>query len=125
VNAYLKEITGESFTAKDFRTWAGTVLATLALEEIEAFDSNAQAKKNIVRAVESVAKRLGNTKAVSRKCYIHPVIFDAYVDGTMMQTLAQRTRRAVRASGDLTESEEAVLALLQRRATAEQKRKAS
>ncbi len=72
VNDYLRELTGEDFTAKDFRTWAGTVLAALALQEFEAFDSQTQAKKNVVQAIERVAERLGNTPSVCRKCYVHP-----------------------------------------------------
>src|SRR5206468_8090253 len=67
VNDYLREIAGEEFTAKDFRTWAGTVLAAQALLELAAFDSKAQAKRNLVKAVETVAAKLGNTKAVCRK----------------------------------------------------------
>ena len=72
VNDYLHEITGEHFTAKDFRTWAGTVLASLALQEFEAFDSETQAKKNVTAAIKAVAQRLGNTPAICRKCYVHP-----------------------------------------------------
>ncbi len=83
VNNYLREITGEDFTAKDFRTWAGTVLAAKALQEFECCDSKAQAKRNIVRAIESVAKRLGNTKAVCKKCYVHPALLHAYLDGSL------------------------------------------
>jgi DNA topoisomerase-1 len=78
VNDYLREITGRDFTAKDFRTWAGTVLAVEALCEGEPFTTQKQAKKNIVAAVEKVAERLGNTVAVCRKCYIHPAVFEAY-----------------------------------------------
>jgi DNA topoisomerase I len=115
VNAYLKEITGEDYTSKDFRTWAGTVLAADLLRAFDAFSSDTEAKRNIVRAVETVAKRLGNTKAVCRKCYIHPAILDAYVDRSMLKTVADRARRAARKPGDLTEAETAVLALLQRR----------
>jgi len=81
VNAYLRDITGDDFTAKDFRTWAGTVLAAEELSAAARFSSTVQAKKNIVKAVEAVAHRLGNTKAVCRKSYIHPAIFDAYLDG--------------------------------------------
>ena len=88
VNDYLREITGEDFTAKDFRTWAGTVLAALALQEFEAFDSQTQAKKNVVRAIERVAERLGNTPSVCRKCYVHPTILDAYLDGSMIESLS-------------------------------------
>jgi DNA topoisomerase-1 len=81
VNAYVRQISGDDFTAKDFRTWAGTVLAAGALSELAQFSSTAQARRNIVRAVEAVAKRLGNTRAVCRKSYIHPAIFEAYLDG--------------------------------------------
>jgi DNA topoisomerase I len=84
VNAYLRKISGEDFTAKDFRTWAGTILAAEALVEVGAFASQAQAKRNIVRAVEAVARRLGNTRSVCRKSYIHPAIFETYVAGAPM-----------------------------------------
>jgi DNA topoisomerase-1 len=123
VNAYLKEITGEDYTSKDFRTWAGTVLAAQMLREIGAGRSETESKKHIVSAVESVAKKLGNTKAVCRKCYIHPAIFDAYVDGSMTSTVLQRARRA-RAANELSAGESAVLALLQRK-LARQRKKAS
>ena len=116
VNAYLKEIAGEEFTAKDFRTWAGTVLAARALQEFRAFDSKAQAKRNVVQAIESVAKRLGNTKAVCRKCYIHPAVIDLYMDGALLQTLARRVKKELtRSLHDLPAEEAAVLALLQQR----------
>src|SRR5436190_19208408 len=93
VNQYLHGIVGDEFTAKDFRTWAGTVLAAMALHEYENFTSQRQAKRYIVAAIESVAKKLGNTKAVCRKCYIHPEIFNAYMDGTLVQTLKNRTEK--------------------------------
>jgi len=109
VNSYLQEITGRDFTSKDFRTWAGTVLAATLLRDCEETHSQTGAKKNIVRAVEQVAKRLGNTKAVCRKCYIHPAIFDAYLDGTM------KSARAAKSIGRVTAAEAAVLGLLQRR----------
>ena len=125
VNEYLKDITGQDYTSKDFRTWAGTVLAAQTLQDFEASDSDAQAKRNIVRAVESVAKRLGNTKAVCRKCYIHPAILDAYIDRSMVKTVADRARRASRKAGDLTPAEAAVLGLLQRRLARETRAKAS
>ena len=121
VNAYLKEITGEDYTSKDFRTWAGTVLAAQTLQELDQFDSDSQAKKNIVRAVESVAAKLGNTKAVCRKCYIHPAILDSYLDGSLLKNVAQRARRAAR-RGSLSAAEAAVLGLLQRRLTREMKK---
>ena len=92
VNEYLRDISGEEITAKDFRTWAGTQLAAMALQQLSALDSKALAKSTIVRAVEQVAKHLGNTVAVCRKCYIHPAIFEGYLDGTLLRTLAERTR---------------------------------
>jgi DNA topoisomerase-1 len=115
VNMYLKEIAGQDFTAKDFRTWAGTVLAAQALQEISTFDSQAQAKKNILRAVESVARKLGNTTSVCRKCYIHPEILDAYLDGSLIDTLQQRAKDALRNVAQLHPEEAAVLAFLQER----------
>jgi DNA topoisomerase I len=92
VNAYLREITGEEITAKDFRTWAGTNLAALALREFEHVDSDAMRKRAVVRAVERVAKHLGNTPAVCRRCYIHPEVFEGFLDGTLLATLAAKTR---------------------------------
>ncbi|MGI8603499.1 MAG: DNA topoisomerase IB [Verrucomicrobiales bacterium] len=116
VNDYLREVTGADFTAKDFRTWAGTVLAVLALRECEKVDSKAKAKKNILRAIEHVAGRLGNTPAICRKSYIHPMVFDAYLDGSMLKTTRQRVRRELIDSiRDLTPEEAAVLTLLERR----------
>jgi DNA topoisomerase I len=89
VNEYLREITGEDFTAKDFRTWGGTGAATLALEALGAADSPTQAKKNIVDAVKCVATRLGNRPATCRKYYIHPAIVEAYIDGSLLEALAK------------------------------------
>ena len=101
VNEYVREIAGNGFTAKDFRTWAGTVLAVEALSELEPFETQRQAKKNIVAAVEKVAERLGNTVAVSRKCYIHPGVFEAYVANALTRptpsaTLSRREREFTR-----------------------------
>jgi DNA topoisomerase I len=84
VNAYLREVSGAAITAKDFRTWTGTVLAAMALGEFEKADSKARAKKNITRAVERVASTLGNTPTICRKCYIHPGVVDAYLDGNLL-----------------------------------------
>ena len=81
VNDYLKEVSGTQITAKDFRTWTGTVLAAMALTEFEKADNKARAKKNVTRAVERVASQLGNTPTICRKCYIHPHIVSAYLDG--------------------------------------------
>jgi DNA topoisomerase-1 len=116
VNEYLRQISGQDFTAKDFRTWAGTVLAAIALRAFQSFDSKAQAKKNILQAVESVAERLGNTVAVCRKCYIHPEIIGAFLDGTLARTLKQRAERQLRDEiKGLPAEEAAVLVLLQQR----------
>ncbi len=116
VNDYLRDITGEEYTAKDFRTWSGTVLAALALREFEKFDSETQAKKNIVRAIETVAERLGNTPSICRKCYVHPAVIESYLDGTMLEALRLRTEQEL--IGDLhalQPEEAAVVALLQQR----------
>ena len=116
VNEYLRTISGQDFTAKDFRTWAGTALAAQALQEFQDFDSKAAAKRNITRAIEGVAERLGNTQAICRKCYVHPAIIDAYMDRSLVKTLKRRTERALRGALHRLSSEEAaVLALLQQR----------
>jgi DNA topoisomerase-1 len=116
VNAYLHDITGDDFTAKDFRTWAGTLLAAMALEEFEAFDSETQAKRNVVQAIERVAERLGNTPSVCRKCYVHPAVLDAYLEGTMLEAVKQRAEQEIAdALPGLKPEEGAVLAFLQQR----------
>lgn len=117
VNQYLREISGEDYTAKDFRTWSGTVLATLALQEFEAAASAAEAKRNVLRAIELVAQKLGNTPAICRKCYIHPVVIETYLAGAMAQVL--RAGDGALQAGELQvlrEQEEAVLSLLQQAA---------
>ena len=118
VNNYLREITGEDFTAKDFRTWAGTVLATLALQEYQAFGSATEARRNIVRAIENVAARLGNTPAVCRKAYVHPAILELYTAGALpavsLASLHPKLKRQLRAELRRLQPEEAaVLAILQ------------
>ncbi|HXF16817.1 MAG TPA: DNA topoisomerase IB [Burkholderiales bacterium] len=126
VNDYLREISGCDYTAKDFRTWAGTLLAAMALREFETFDSHAQAKKNMIRAIESVAEKLGNTPAVCRKCYIHPAIMESYLEGSMLETLKHRAEeKLVHELQDLNAEEAAVLALLQQRLQREQRKPAS
>jgi DNA topoisomerase-1 len=94
VNAYLKEAAGDAFTSKDFRTWAGTVLACEALRIVGPAATQSEAKRNLVRAVDAVAARLGNTKAVCRKCYIHPVVIERYLDGTLANGLRGRSPQA-------------------------------
>lgn len=116
VNAYLKEVTGTDITAKDFRTWAGTVMAALALREFEASDTQAAQKKNLKAAIERVAARLGNTPTICRKCYIHPEVLDAYVQGQLQ--LEMRRDADEDPSGGMARlrpEEAAVLALLEAR----------
>ena len=116
VNAYLKEISGEDITAKDFRTWHGTVLAAMALSEFQKFDSQAGAKKNIREAINRVAARLGNTPTICRKCYVHPEIVTTYVEGSLLLEVKQRVEAELREDlPGLKPEEAAVLALLQRR----------
>lgn len=121
VNEYLRTITGEDYTAKDFRTWSGTVLAALALQEFEKFDSETQAKKNIVRAIESVAEKLGNTPSICRKCYVHPAVLDAYLEGSVLEAMRERTEQHLSEDLHALQPEEAaVLAMLQQRLKHEQ-----
>jgi DNA topoisomerase-1 len=116
VNAYLREVAGDDFTAKDFRTWAGTVLAAIALQEFEAVTHEAQAKKNILTAIEAVARMLGNTPAVCRKCYVHPEILDSYLAGDTIATIRQRVAGKIdRSLPRLKPEEAAVLVLIQKR----------
>ena len=89
VNDYLREITNENFTAKDFRTWAGTVLGAIALNAQGEFETKKQAKANLKTAICAVARLLGNTPAVCRKCYVHPAILEAYVMRTQIAGLNQ------------------------------------
>ena len=116
VNAYLREISGEDITAKDFRTWHGTVLAAIALQEFQKFDSQAGAKRNIRNAIERVAARLGNTPTICRKCYIHPEIFASYAEGSLLlETNAQIEAELRKDLATLRPEEAAVLTLLQTR----------
>ena len=116
VNDYLREVTGEDYTAKDFRTWSGTLLAALALQAFEQVDSQAQAKKNIVQAIESVAKKLGNTPTICRKCYVHPAVLESYLEGSLLEGMRARAQQQLREElPALAPEEAAVLALLQQR----------
>jgi DNA topoisomerase-1 len=114
VNDYLREITGEDFTAKDFRTWAGTVLAAIALNAAGDFETKKQAKANIKNAIGAVAKILRNTPAICRKCYIHPAVLEAYLDGNLIEGLKKRTEEELEKEViNLAPAEAAVLKLLQ------------
>jgi DNA topoisomerase-1 len=114
VNEYLREITGEDFSAKDFRTLAGTVLTAVALNAQEKFESNKQAKANIRVAIHAVSKILGNTPAICRKCYVHPAIFESYLNHESIDGLKQMTEEALEKEDiDLRSSEAAVLKFLE------------
>src|ERR1700724_1835069 len=113
VNEYLREITGEDFSAKDFRTWAGTVLTAIALKVQEKFENQKQAKTNIKTAINAVARILGNTPAICRKCYVHPAIFESYLSRQSIDGLKQMTEEALQKENvDLRSSEAAVLKFL-------------
>lgn len=116
INSYLREVTGKDFTAKDFRTWAGTVLAALALSEFEAFDSQARAKKNVRAAIERVSSRLGNTPTICRKCYVHPEILNCYLSGSLLFEIKEEVEAELRDDlAGLKPEEAAVMTLLQSR----------
>lgn len=115
VNDYLREIGGEYFTAKDFRTWAGTVLAALALRAFQSFETKKALKANVKQAIERVAAKLGNTPAICRKCYVHPEILNAYAEGALLDFLRQKSEIELSELEGLTPEEAAVLAFLQQR----------
>jgi DNA topoisomerase-1 len=116
VNDYLKEITGEDFTAKDFRTWAGTVLAAVALNALDVCETKKQAKANVKNAIGAVSKILGNTPAVCRKCYVHPAVLETYLSGSMIEGLKHKTEEALMQNlPDLRSVEAAVMTFLQER----------
>jgi DNA topoisomerase I len=114
VNAYLKEITGDDFTAKDFRTWMGTVLALTELAGIEAGESKSQTKRNVTSVVKVVSKQLGNTPTICRKCYVHPAVIESYASGSLREFMERRQTQTPEAAADLMEcAEEVVLELLE------------
>lgn len=110
INGYLKEITGQDFTAKDFRTWSGTVLAATALREVPPQETKRETERCVNVAIEAVAGMLGNTPSVCRKSYVHPGVVDSYRDGSMATVFGRKTRSSARAG--LRADEIALLALL-------------
>jgi DNA topoisomerase I len=126
VNDYLRDITGEDFTAKDFRTWAGTVLAASELFELGAASSATATKKNMVQAIKSVAAYLGNRPATCRKYYVHPAVLEAYEDESLHQLMAKFADTVLESQHSLRPEELAVVALLEQRLMQEiQQQKAS
>jgi DNA topoisomerase-1 len=124
VNAYLNELTGKDITAKDFRTWAGTVLATMALNEVKSFDTAVEAKRNLRTAIENVAGRLGNTPTICRKCYVHPEVLTSYLDGNLVLEIKSAVEAELREDlNGLKPEEAAVLAMLRGRLARELSRK--
>jgi DNA topoisomerase-1 len=116
VNAYLREITGEDVTAKDFRTWAGTVLAYRALMALQPGETERDARRNVVEAVRRTAESLGNTPAVARRSYVHPEVLEAYLDGSIGEALVSAAEeQEAPPQGTTPEEEEAVVALLRER----------
>jgi DNA topoisomerase-1 len=114
VNAYLRDVMGAEFTAKDFRTWAGTVLTAAELRRLDCFESMAEAKRNLVQAIENVARQLGNTPAVCRKSYVHPHVVDCYLEGGLAAMLEDGNDSFSASEVGLDPEEAAVLSLLRR-----------
>ena len=123
VNAYLQDITGREVTAKDFRTWAGTMLAAEALRAMGPAATKREAEKNIVAAVDLTAKRLGNTRSVCRKYYIHPTLIEAYLEGSVLPPLPERKWSKRKSQGPtLRQHELDVLAFIKARLKPEKRR---
>lgn len=110
VNAYLRDITGQDFTAKDFRTWGGTLLAIVAFQECEPCDTFKQAKQNVTTTIKRVAEQLGNTPTVCRKYYVHPLVIEAYEDGSLTEAL--NTLKLPKSPNGLRPEEKLVIAIL-------------
>ena len=123
VNGYLREITGADFTAKDFRTWAGTVLAFRALSALRPPDRPTDARHEVAAAMRTTADRLGNTPAVARGSYVHPAVIDAYLDGSLGDALVTATEDADELAATATDAEaDALVSLVSQRLEADAKR---
>lgn len=112
VNEYIREISGQEFTAKDFRTWAGTLLAIEALTKIGSFSTQRNAKSNVLKAIDQVAEQLNNTRSVCRKYYVHPAVLESYLDGKLLEHLGNGSKQG--AKDELAADEAAVVRLLRR-----------
>ena len=116
VNAYLRDITGADLTAKDFRTWAGTMIGAQILRDTGPATTKKEAERNVVEAIDHAASRLGNTRTVCRKYYIHPLVIEAYLRGEVLPPSRKQTKRLPRKPGGrLRKHEEEVLAFLRAR----------
>ena len=123
VNEYVRQITQQDFTAKDFRTWSATVIAVASLRECGHVDQKTQAKRNVMQALRHVAERLGNTVAICRKCYVHPAVIEAYLDGATTPLYCQPIIHRQRfRSGRLTPLETGVLRFLEQLRRSEKRR---
>jgi DNA topoisomerase-1 len=115
LNAYVKEVMGEEFTPKDFRTWAGTLFAAVKLAELGATEDLEQAEKNVLEAVDEVAQRLGNTRDIARASYVSPRVIDHYMEGSVIAYYGELIEEVVARQEGLTEGEEALLELLNKK----------
>jgi DNA topoisomerase-1 len=115
VNEYIRRAAGDDFSAKDFRTWAGTILAVEALQEVGAFTSEREGKSKLLGAIDRVAEQLNNTRAVCRKYYVHPAVLETYIAGTLAEELTPSPSRNGKGVGQLSAVELSVLALIRRR----------
>jgi DNA topoisomerase I len=116
LNVYVKEVMGPEFTAKDFRTWAGTLVAAAKLAELGATEDLKTAEKNVVAAIDAVAERLGNTRAIARSSYVSPRVIEHYMEGAVIAYYSDRIEEVIVAEqGDLTEGEKALLELLKKK----------
>jgi DNA topoisomerase-1 len=116
LNAYIKEVIGSEFTPKDFRTWAGTLIAAIKLAELGVTEDLKAAEKNVLVAVDAAAERLGNTRVVARSSYVSPRVVDHYMEGSVIAYHSDRIEEIITAvQGELTEEERALLELLQKK----------
>ncbi|MBS1690387.1 MAG: DNA topoisomerase IB, partial [Bacteroidetes bacterium] len=113
VNGYIKEISGGNFTAKDFRTWAGTLHALEAFEQLGEADTITETKKKIVEALDMVAKQLGNTRTVCRKYYVHPIVIDHYTNKTLSRYLKNMSNEECADTTDLTAEERILMKMFE------------
>ncbi|PLS87488.1 MAG: DNA topoisomerase [Actinobacteria bacterium] len=120
LNVYIKEIMGSEFSPKDFRTWAGTLIAALKLAELGAAEDEKLANKNVLQAIDAVAERLGNTRDIARSSYVSPRVIEHYLEGSVVARQAERIEEVIAAEqGDLTDEERALLDLLKRKLSRE------